>query len=255
MYSGIIGANMKVSAVVLKGNNKKICEDCVLIGETIICDCEIQMDLSETCMVCVADGVGGNSGGEVASRFILSRLSKYQILNCGEEIIKRNLIDLNNELLNYAESTNDKKRMATTFTGLFCDVDDMYFVQSGNSRLYIMQGNYLKQITKDQTTYQWLKDCGNDEAAEICNKNEIRGCFGGGNAEYIEPLVVKKIENSLNISTIILTSDGIHEYVDIDAMEELLASGQGDIEILRRMTMIAMENGSQDDITAIVVRR
>ena len=53
-------------------------------------------------------------------------------------------------------------------------------IHCGNSRIYSLQGNFLKQVTEDQTTYQWLMATGNIEAAEHCNKSEIRGAFGGG---------------------------------------------------------------------------
>lgn len=98
-------------------------------------------------------------------------------------------------------------------------------------------------------------DCGNEEAANLCNKNEIRCCFGGGSERDINQLVVKTVENWSNVTTILMTSDGIHEYVGIDTLEELLVSGKTDIEIARKMTLLATENGSRDDKTTIIIRR
>ena len=222
---------MKVSAVVAKGKDKEICEDSALIGESVIYDNELQLALNVPTVIGVADGVGGNLGGELASQFLLEKLLNCTITDYSEDYIRTLLCDINKELLSYADCTVDKKQMATTLTGLILNESDLFYVQSGNSRLYVMQGNYLKQVTKDQTTYQWLKDCGNDEVAEACNKNEIMGCFGGGNSAYVESLVVNRIENRTNAKTFLLTSDGIHEFVDIDDMEELLMSDLDDMEI------------------------
>ncbi len=246
---------MKVSAVVAKGKDKKACEDSALLGKSVMYDNEIQLELDVPTVICVADGVGGNLGGEFASRFLLEKLSECNTIEYNEESIQALLCDMNAELLSYAACTEDKKQMATTLTGLILNKNDLFYAQSGNSRLYIMQGNYLKQVTKDQTTYQWLKDCGNDEAAEACNKNEIRGCFGGGSSAYAESLVVKQLDNATNASILLLTSDGVHEFVDIDTMEELLTSGMEDLEIVKKMASVAAENGSKDDMTAIIVRR
>lgn len=246
---------MKVSAVVSKGIGKKTCEDAVLLGHSVMSDCETEIELDFPTMICVADGVGGNLGGELASNFLLNEISKNQHTQFDEEIIRGQMVDFNKKLLEYANETDDKKQMATTLTGLFINETDMCYVQSGNTRLYIMQGKYLKQITKDHTTYQWLIDCGNEEVANSCNKSEIRCCFGGGSERYINQLVVKLVENWFNISTILMTSDGIHEYVDIDTLEELLMSEESDIEIAKKMTLVATENGSQDDKTTIIIRR
>lgn len=246
---------MKVSVVVSRGVGKSKCEDAVLVSDSVISDCDFEGELKTPSAICVADGVGGNLGGELASRFLLEKIANLQNVDYTEEVLNEILLKFNKELLAYAEETEDKKQMATTLTGLFIDKEKMFYAQSGNTRLYVMQGNYLKQITKDHTTYQWLMDCGNEEAAESCNKNEIRCCFGGGNEQYLHQLLVKSIENHSNISTMLLTSDGIHEYVDIDILEELLISGESDLNIVKAMSRLAEESGSKDDRTAVLIRR
>ncbi len=246
---------MKVSVIVTKGKDKKTCEDCALLGDLVIYDNEMQLELNVPTVICIADGVGGNLGGELASRFLLEKLSNCNMADYNEEYVHSILYDTNTELLSYAESTDNKKQMATTLTGLILNEKNVLYAQSGNSRLYIMQGNYLKQVTKDQTTYQWLKDCGNEEAAEVCNKNEIRGCFGGGNSSYIDLLIVKRMDNGNNATTFLLTSDGIHEFVDIDTMELLLTEKVDDLEIVKKLVYLAIENGSRDDMTAIIIRK
>ena len=246
---------MKVSVVVSRGVGKAKCEDAVLLSDSVISECDIEAELENPASICVADGVGGNLGGELASRFLLEKIANIQNVDYKEELLNEILIKLNKELLAYAAENEYKEQMATTLTGLFIDKDKMFYAQSGNTRLYVMQGNYLKQITKDHTTYQWLMDCDNEEAAEFCNKNEIRCCFGGGSEKYLQQLLVKPIENHSNVSTMLLTSDGIHEYVDIDILEELLISGESDLDIVKTMSRFAEENGSKDDKTAIIIRR
>lgn len=246
---------MKVSVVVAKGIGKITCEDSVLLGHSVMSDCDTEIKLDLPTIVCVADGVGGNLGGELASNFLLSEISKFLKGKYCKEAIKEQLLESNKKLLDYANKTEDKKQMATTLTGLFVTETDLCYAQSGNTRLYILQGNYLKQITKDHTTYQWLMDYGNNEAANMCNKNEIISCFGGGSEKFVNQLTVKTLENLTNVTTMLMTSDGIHEYIDIDTMEALLISGEPDIEIAKKMTLLANENGSQDDKTTIIIRR
>lgn len=246
---------MKVSVVVSKGIDKKTCEDAVLLGDTVLSECELELELELPTTICVADGVGGNLGGELASGFVLNKIKEKQYIEIDEVNLKQYFLDLNNNLLEYANTTEVKKNMATTLTGIFADEIGMYYAHAGNTRLYIMQGEYLKQITKEHTTYQWLLDHGNEEAASLCNKNEIRCCFGGGSARYINELEVGRVENWSRISTLLMTSDGIHEYVDIDTLEEVLISDKSDIEIAKQLIFLATQNGSCDDKSVIVIRR
>ena len=60
---------MKIYAYMTKGEGKVICQDCVLVGNNILSEgyLEYVPAENETVVVAVADGVGGNMAGEVAS--------------------------------------------------------------------------------------------------------------------------------------------------------------------------------------------
>ena len=182
---------MKISVGVQRGQNKLYCDDTVLVGKTIINDREVLIDDTVPFAICVADGVGGNAGGKDASIFVMQ-----EILSLLPEYVEKNGLykyfqDMNQALLKYGDQTSDKKTMATTFTGLFFVGDKIYLVHIGNTRLYSMQGAYLKQLTEDHTTYQWLINAGQYEVAEQCNKNEITACFGGGNTNLANSLELR----------------------------------------------------------------
>ena len=95
------------------------------------------------------------------------------------EYLKLFIEGVNKDLLYYASSSSGKENMATTLTGLIMTSDSGYLFHVGNTRVYGLQGNYLKQLTEDQTTYQWLLNIGQIDAAEKCSKNEITHCLGG----------------------------------------------------------------------------
>ena len=67
-------------------------------------------------------------------------------------------------------SIPDKSEMATTLTCVVATKDGYYLIHAGNTRLYVMQGSYLKQLTVDHTTYNWLVACGQYEVAKVCRK-------------------------------------------------------------------------------------
>lgn len=245
---------MKISICIYNGLDKNQSEDTAFCNDSLV---EKPFYKIETiCLQCVgvADGVGGNAGGRDASIFIASQISQTDFSQMTEDTIRHFATMLNEELIHYASTMPGKTEMATTLTCVVAASDGYYLIHAGNTRLYVMQGSYLKQLTTDHTTYNWLMECGQYEAAEQCNKSEINCCFGGGTSRYARRLVVDKLFDDCP-DTLVLTSDGIHEFVDIDSIEDALATSESDCEAVKSITDIAIKNGSTDDKTIVIVRR
>lgn len=230
------------------GEGKNKSEDAVLVGDQIYSDVTDVVDIPEDGFICVADGVGGSNAGEEASAFVLNALS-----GCvwEEEVaLKKRLKDINVDLVKKSKSDSSLNKMATTLSGVCIKNGELRLVHIGNTRIYAMQGHYLKQLTSDHTVYSWLKSLGRIEEAEACNKNEITNCFGGGDENLIGKLQILPV----NIAKLLLiTSDGIHEYVSIDDLENIINS---DIPNDRKCSAIheaAQIAGSKDDMTAVLI--
>ena len=229
------------------GINHEVCEDAVLVGTEILSGSSGTLGVPEEGFVCVADGVGGNNGGAQASRFVLSALAALQT---SEESLREALVRINSNLIEDAKTTHEAANMATTLTGFYRFSTRYQLIHIGNTRAYIRQGQYLKQITPDHTTYNWLKSSGQQEAAEGCNKNEITNCFGGANEALLSKLVVTDLPP---FSLMVITSDGVHEYVDLDTLEDILNSEGSYDDKCEAMLNEATKNGSEDDMTIVVV--
>jgi protein phosphatase len=93
---------------------------------------------------------------------------------------------------------------------------------------------------------------GNFEAAQVCNKSEIINCFGGGNASLISKLSVARCNS---FSSLLLTTDGVHDYVDIDHLESILNSDASGEEKCDQILTLAQAAGSADDLTVILACR
>ena len=232
---------MVVTYHIAKGPHKAYCEDSALIGGTVINDAAGSVVLQKPCRICLCDGVGGNAGGREASLFVCEHMSD-------------DLIALNEKLIAYGRQRNQPS-MATTLTGLHFTEDTVILSHAGNTRLYAIRGGYLSQVTEDQTTYAWLKSMGNLEGAEACNKSEIRCAFGGGSAEYLKSLIVEPVFERRQPRMLLLTTDGVHDYVPVERMEEILAMEPPLMERIDRLIACARENGSEDDCSVIVVEQ
>jgi len=245
---------MKVFVYSKKGNGKNVCEDAAMVAGTVISDSYFEIQTEQTHTVAIADGVGGNAGGECASRYVLDKLNAISMVDMSTEYLKQFMDGINRELLHYASTISGKENMATTLTGLILTLDKGYIFHVGNTRVYGLQGNYLKQLTEDQTTYQRLLNVGQIEAAEKCNKNEITHCLGGGNAQYGSAVFVKEYDKLNAYKRLLLTTDGIHEYVSIDELEDFV-SGEVSETTMEILADKAKENGSSDDQTIIIIDR
>lgn len=245
---------MKACLSVVIGYEKKECEDTVIFNDTLINNQQMCIDADALQCIGVADGVGGNAGGRIASRYVAHQFSQTDFSQMTEFDIRQLVDKVNTELIDQAATIPGKAEMATTLTCVVATNDGYYLVHAGNTRLYVMQGAYLKQWTTDHTTYEWLMTCGQYEAAEQCNKSEINCCLGGGNLRYANRLVIEKLFDDCP-DTLILTSDGIHEFVDIDSIEAALATSESDFEAVKTITDMAVKNGSADDKTIVIVRR
>ena len=244
---------MKVTVCVKKGVEKNICEDSAAVDGIVVNSGVYCTELETPHLICVADGVGGNAGGKNASCFVCNSLSNA-MFSTDNDAVRQQLLSINTSLIEYAYSTKREKKMATTLTGVLFTGDVAFLVHVGNTRLYTACGKYLQQLTKDHTTHQWLIDQGYYEEAELRDNSEITCCFGGGEASLLNNMELNQVFQGGLPNLLFLTSDGIHDYIDIDRLEELLLTDQDDSIIVQSVIAEAEKNESRDDKTIIILR-
>lgn len=227
---------MKISAVTRCGSGKNNSEDRILIGGRILCNEEFSGEVPP-CVIGIADGVGGNAGGDIAAQFVCERLSE-----CAPDM--DGFAGVNAALLEFARKTPGKETMASTFSGIFPGGRALHI---GNTRIYAVQGGYLKQLTEDMTTYNYLRSLGRFEEAERCRRSEITACFGGGRGSFFMPRL-----SDICSGRVLMTSDGVHDHVSTDNIEEILSRAESDISACREIVRTAAEHGSEDDISVIM---
>lgn len=260
---------MKITYQVKIGVDKKECEDHALIytkGNTPLIENNTQgsVEITLPAIVAVADGVGGNPGGFDASKFVLTEISKLDFeeifdSNIEENELFKNLknkfLKINDDLITYSSEISRKTKMATTLSCAMISENKIITVHCGNTRIYSKNSMYLKQLTTDHTTYQNLMNQGLIDAAENCNKCEITSCFGGGDARFVAWIRFENVKlNDKLPKTLILTSDGIHEFVDENDFEDIL--NEKDIDTLQKTENLiqnALKHDSHDDKTIIII--
>ena len=178
---------MKIYAMTKKGVCKNENEDRIIVNNSVISEGYYEFDVNGA-VIAIADGVGGSNAGVAASNFLAVHLAK-----CNHEDIDINMFkDINSELITKSISEVSLNNMATTLSGISIKNITAKLFHVGNTRINIMQESYLKQLTDDHTTVNWLVKVGKmtaKDAVKYDKRNEITACFGGGNKNLINQMV------------------------------------------------------------------
>lgn len=239
---------MKIIAITRKGIDKIENEDRIVVGKSILAGGTLSSEM-ESGILAIADGVGGNHAGSVASHFIANKMCSLT------DITAETLQKINAELLALSIEKPEYNGMATTLSGILFDAGKACLFSVGNTRVYFLQGGkYLKQLTKDDTTLSYLLEIGQltmEEAESFDRKNEITACFGGGRAELFK-IKLSNIESVA--SPVLLTSDGIHDFLSIDQIEDMIGEYGLTEMACEEMISKARMMGSRDDISIVLGR-
>lgn len=237
---------MNIIAVTQKGPSKTENEDRIVVGKNIIANGILQTEISEG-VIAIADGVGGNNAGAVASHFVAEKLTSLSSVSAND------FSNINADLLSYSSSSEEYDKMATTLSGLAFHYEITQIFSVGNTRVYSLQGSkYLKQLTSDDTTLNYLLSTGQlsaEDAVSFDRKNEITACFGGGSSSLFK---IKCNTVDQLASPFMMTSDGVHDYISVDQMEDIIAEHGMTISACEAMIALARNNGSMDDSSIVL---
>lgn len=103
----------------------------------------------------VADGVGGNNGGDIASK-LATRVFSDNFIHLLEvyspkEALEKSFQIAHESIVEYGSKNSDFKGMATTFSVAYIKENRLFIAHSGDSRIYILRDNGIKQLTNDDT--------------------------------------------------------------------------------------------------------
>lgn len=237
---------MNFIAMTQKGINKKENEDRIVVGKSVLSGGTLSGEM-ESGLLAIADGVGGNNGGAVASHFIANKICTLP------DITVDALRKINEELLALSMERPEYYGMATTLSGMLFAHGNICLFSVGNTRVYFLQGGkYLKQVTTDDTTWNYLCETlklSAEEAAGFDRKNEITACFGGGRADLFK-IELTNLESVA--CPVMLTSDGIHDYLSIDQIEDIIGEYGLTETACGEMISRARMSGSLDDISIVL---
>lgn len=205
-------------------------------------------------LLAIADGMGGQAAGEVASSEVISTIVALDDDVPGSDILTSlgtAVQRANDQLRLMVEEDPQLEGMGTTLTALLWTGQRLGLVHVGDSRAYLLRDGVLTQITQDHTWVQRLVDEGRiteEEATTHPQRSLLMRALGSG--DHVEPdLSIREVRAG---DRYLICSDGLSGVVSHQTMEETLASYQGPQETVQDLIQLALRGGGPDNITVII---
>ncbi|MET8567943.1 Stp1/IreP family PP2C-type Ser/Thr phosphatase [Streptomyces sp. NPDC004783] len=205
-------------------------------------------------LLAIADGMGGQAAGEVASSEVISTIVALDDDVPGSDILTSlgtAVQRANDQLRQMVEEDPALEGMGTTLTALLWTGQRLGLVHVGDSRAYLLRDGVLTQITQDHTWVQRLVDEGRiteEEAGTHPQRSLLMRALGSG--DHVEPdLSIREVRAG---DRYLICSDGLSGVVSHQTLEDTLASYQGPQETVQELIQLALRGGGPDNITVIV---
>jgi len=212
----------------------------------------------------VADGLGGQASGEVASRLAVQHLwQEVYIEFWAPALLGQPLARSADDVLASAalaadravaaaraEQSND---MSSTLVAALVLDSSVHIVNVGDSRAYLYDEHGLRQITHDHSLVQRLVDAGKLTAKEVFShphRNVIYNSLGEAEPARLDLFCEEMIVNA----RLLLCSDGLWEMLRDDGIEEVLMSEPDPQRACDLLVDRANAAGGDDNISVIVAQ-
>lgn len=204
----------------------------------------------------IADGMGGHQSGEIASYEAVKLLATLEFEGMPEEQIlpylQIKIENINKKIWEMGQANKKLSGMGTTLTALYLSDKNHAFVgHVGDSRIYLLQNNVLKQVTSDHSLVAEMvrqKKMTATQAENSAKKHLIMRAVGA------DPEVeVDTFEFLLGgARKILLCSDGLSNMVPLQQLQEIIR--EEDLNALAdKLMQVALAAGGRDNISFIVV--
>ncbi len=210
------------------------------------------LNLSQQHLWLVADGMGGHTAGDVASRMLVDELEDYSstpLFGCNVGRIRRHFQQVNDKLLNLA-GDDENNIIGCTVAALTIHHSHSVCLWVGDSRIYRYRHGILRQITRDHSELDELLDRGVslEDALQSPFAQTITRAIGASSRLAVETQISEIWDGDIYL----LCSDGLNKELTDEEIREVLINhtAEDSVEVMLRM---ALQRKGQDNITVMTV--
>lgn len=209
----------------------------------------------------VCDGMGGTSGGQVASRIAVET---YQAELTGamqegmsfaqiSQAVLYSTARANAEIRRKAMASPEYENMGTTLVGAVCRGGECLVCNIGDSRAYRITAEGIEQVSKDHSVVENMVERGEITAAEARkhpDRNLITRALGPDEKAKVDVFSVTCSAGEF----LLLCTDGLINTVsDQEILFETIHAGDVD-GCLERLLELAQKRGAPDNLTAVLLQ-
>jgi serine/threonine protein phosphatase PrpC len=205
-------------------------------------------------LLAVSDGMGGAQAGEVASALTLHALRTELPVGTGgtaEAALIASIERANQQVYQAAAEETGKHGMGATLTAVLIHGSRAFVAEIGDSRAYVLRGDRLVQLTRDQSYVQELIDEGalsHEEADRFIHKNVILQAIGTQSN-----LVVALNRFTLRQrDRLLLCSDGLSNELSDEEICAVLLRHRDLDAACKELIDLANAHGGSDNITVVL---
>ena len=207
----------------------------------------------------VADGMGGHSKGDLASKLASKLFIKYiKEANLGayDSYIKLQedaILYANEEIYKLSLEEGDI-RMGTTVVCLCIDHKNntYHLTHLGDSRAYIYRNDTLSQLTRDHSLVNDLLDSGSlteDEAENFINKSAITRAVGTEEKIIPDSKSLPMEEGDI----VLMVTDGLTNELTDEKIKDIVKANKDPYQISSGLIEAAIDHGGRDNITVTTI--
>jgi protein phosphatase len=237
-----------------KGRVRPTNEDCFAVDEGL-----------NLCVV--ADGMGGHNAGEVAAQLAVDAVVEFVGGDEGERpfgvdpslsatgnLLRTAVCLANARIVEAAITSTAYAGMGTTIVAALVRDGRLSVAHAGDSRLYLLQRDGLRQITHDDS---WVASMlAENPAADPLvlqhhpMRNALTNVVGGRSRTDVHVVEERLAAGDL----IVLTTDGVHGVIDDRRLEQLLREGDDLRQVASGVLAAALARGTRDNCTVVLAR-
>jgi serine/threonine protein phosphatase PrpC len=219
----------------------------------------------------VSDGIGGHRAGEVAAEIAVETISRIVAASDAShplETLREAIGQASQAILELAESDDEKRGMGATCACAWIIDNRLYAAYVGDSRMYLIRGKRITQLSIDHTWIQEALDAGvlkPDKIKGHPNAHVIRRFLGSSDPVLPDTrLYLEKNQSDEQAEAnqgliinpgdqLILCSDGLTDLVSEDEIQTAFATKDQETAI-SELIELANQRGGHDNITIVALR-
>lgn len=205
----------------------------------------------------VADGMGGHSGGEVASQLAVQTVEQTVREYKGRGLAPRELIqkayeEASHRIYDKAARESQLAGMGTTMVLCMSTGNSLYFGNVGDSRAYLFRRPHLWQVTEDHSLVNEQLRAGlirSDQVRQFIGRNVITRSVG-----YERDVYADVLERPLQKGDVfLLCSDGLSGMIVDEVISETLTSAGANEGGVNDLLKKALSAGGEDNVTIMLL--